>query len=175
MLYNITEVINMVKYTDAEKQLLKKVGKPNFRALSKDDFMSIFESSLEKFSPEVQKAIIEQFPNLANVQQTLSEDYTHTESSILDKDERSANRVYDMYQKQMDTYNKELEREDLTEEQRNAIFKKQEELLEKAAYVHKQGQEFNKEVLAGKRWVVGAIMVSGLTALGYVAKRKLRK
>ena len=54
-----------MKRTLTETQVLNKIGKPDFRHITKEDVVSLV-SMLPQMDVEVAKKVIEQFPEYAN-------------------------------------------------------------------------------------------------------------
>lgn len=57
-----------------EKQVLKKLGIPNFSHLSKDNFIK-FVSMLPNMENEVATKMLDQFPNFADTSREVMNDY----------------------------------------------------------------------------------------------------
>ena len=55
-----------MKYTLSEKKVLKKLGIPDFRHMTKDKVMS-FATMLPYMDPEVAKKALEQFPSFKDL------------------------------------------------------------------------------------------------------------
>ena len=69
-----------MKYTLSEKKVLKKLGIPDFRHMTKDKVMS-FATMLPYMDPEVAKKALEQFPSFKD----LAGDMVTQYKAIVDK------------------------------------------------------------------------------------------
>ncbi len=106
--------------TLTEQKVLKKLNIEDFRHLTKDKVISM-ATLLDKMDPEVAKKAIEQFPDFSNAMKDIFAEYRKTLDKALDSDEKSVASFYDTCDAIITTCQKELDKEELSFEERKYI------------------------------------------------------
>ena len=135
-----------MEYNALEKQTLDILGRTDFKAIKKDETVSI-TSMLSNMRPEVAKEAIKQFPELANLLKSSLSECKEMLSKIVESDDDSVQHVYGSADKAMDDatlgrtefmafaekvrddYSKCLDNENLTFEEKSEILKGEMEIL----------------------------------------------
>ena len=135
-----------MEYNALEKQTLDILGRTDFKAIKKDETISI-TSMLSNMRPEVAKEAIKQFPELANLLKSSLSECKEMLSKIVESDDDSVQHVYGSADKAMDDatlgrtefmafaekvrddYSKCLDNENLTLEEKSEILKGEMEIL----------------------------------------------
>ena len=135
-----------MEYNALEKQTLDILGRTDFKAIKKDETVSI-TSMLSNMRPEVAKEAIKQFPELANLLKSSLSECKEMLSKIVESDDDSVQHVYGSADKAMDDatlgrtefmafaekvrddYSKCLDNENLTLKEKSEILKGEMEIL----------------------------------------------
>lgn len=135
-----------MEYNALEKQTLDILGRTDFKAIKKDETVSI-TSMLSNMRPEVAQEAIKQFPELANLLKSSLSECKEMLSKIVESDDDSVQHVYGSADKAMDDatlgrtefmafaekvrddYSKCLDNENLTLEEKSEILKGEMEIL----------------------------------------------
>ena len=135
-----------MEYNALEKQTLDILGRTDFKAIKKDETVSI-TSMLSNMRPEVAKEAIKQFPELSNLLRSSLSECKEMLSKIVESDDDSVQHVYGSADKAMDDatlgrtefmafaekvrddYSKCLDNENLTLEEKSEILKGEMEIL----------------------------------------------
>lgn len=154
-----------MEYNALEKQTLDILGRTDFKAIKKDEIVSI-TSMLSNMRPEVAKEAIKQFPELANLLKSSLSEYKEMLSKIVESDDDSVQHVYgsaDMAmddatlgrtefmafaEKVRDDYSKCLDNEDLTPEEKSEILKGEMEILKMVDSKEKEVREQQERILS---------------------------
>lgn len=153
-----------MEYNEIEKQTLDLLGRTDFKAIKKNELLG-FTSMLNQMRPEVAKAALEQFPELAKLIQSSLVEYKGMLETVVKSDDSSVQQVYGAANKEMDDaakgraeffqlaekvradYSKCLDQEGLTPEQRKEILDREMEILEKADAKEKEIREQQDRVV----------------------------
>lgn len=125
-----------------EKQVLKKLGIPDFRHMTKDKVVR-FVSMLPYMDPEVAKKALEQFPAFADLARTIVTEYKVIVDTLIKDNASSQNSVYGSCNNILDSLRDELLRDDLTPEERDRI---EDKMIEVAKILSEKDSE-NKKFL----------------------------
>ena len=135
-----------MEYNALEKQTLDILGRTDFKAIKKDETVSI-TSMLSNMRPEVAKEAIKQFPELANLLKSSLSESKEMHSKNVESDDDTVQHVYGSADKAMDDatlgrtefmafaekvrddYSKCLDNENLTLEEKSEILKGEMEIL----------------------------------------------
>lgn len=143
----------------SEQKVLRKLDIVDFRHLTKDKVIKMV-SMLDKMDPEVAKKALEQFPEFASTTKEMLQDYKEYLDKGLESNNDSVSKVYDTYNAIIVALQKELEKEDLTFEQKKDIIEQMKEVADK---VDKKDSE-NKRFIAGMA-TLATIVLGGTVAV----------
>lgn len=128
-----------------EKQLLNKLGIDDFRHMTKEKFVS-FMSMIPEMDPEVAKAVISKFPAFANIAKETIENLKSSISKAFESNDSSMKGYNEASQTVLKTISKELDRNDLSDEQRDKNLNMISDTLDKAGKIHSENQTFLKQM-----------------------------
>ena len=143
--------------TLSEAQVLKKLDIVDFRHLTKEKVMSM-ATMLDKMDPEVAKKALEQFPEFAKTMRQILSEYKQSLDEGMKQNAEGVKTYYDTCDAIIASCQKELEKENLSFEERSFI-------LEQMVLVAKMKGDQNSE---DKRFIV-IMSVLGLAAIGVTA------
>lgn len=109
--------------TLTEAQVLKKLNITDFRHLTKDKVMTM-ATMLDKMDPEVAKKAIEQFPEFSSMMRQVFSDFKQTIDEGMKHNAESVQSYYETCDVIISACQKELDRENLTFEERCVILDK---------------------------------------------------
>lgn len=141
-----------------EKKVLKKLNIIDFKHLTKDKVITM-ASMLDKMDPEVAKKALEQFPEFANTAKDILSDYKETLDKGLEANDESIKKVYATYTAIIESLQKELEKENLTFDERKYIIEQMKEIADKVA----------KKDTENKRFILKLCKIGGVVVLGCLA------
>lgn len=144
----------------SEEKVLKKLDIVDFRHLTKDKVIKM-ASMLDKMDPEVAKKALEQFPEFANTTKEMLTEYKESLDEGLESNNKSVKAVYDTYNAVITSLQKELEKENLTFEQKKYIIEQMKDVAEK---VDKKDTE-NKRFIAGMATLAAIVVSSTVVVL----------
>lgn len=140
-----------------EQKVLKKLGIEDFRHLTKDKVVKM-ASMLDKMDPEVAKKAIEQFPNFSNTMKEILTEYKISLDKALESNDECVKSYYDSCDAIISACKKELEKDNLTFEQRR-------EIIDQMILVARMKGEKDSE----NKKFIATLAVAGLTAIGMTA------
>lgn len=145
----------------SEQKVLKALEIPDFRHLTKDKVVRM-ASMLDRMEPEVAKKAIEQFPNFSETAKTLVADYQEKVSTALENNEKNMLSYGDFCNRTLDILSNELNKEDLSFEDRKYII---DCILEISRRMGEKDSE-NKKFLLVMSAITGtvALAVTGILA-----------
>ena len=141
-----------------EEKVLKKLGIPDFRHLSKEKIIT-FASMLPNMDPEVAKKALEQFPNFASTSLSVMQDFKGTLAQALTDNSEDTKACYDMYNRVMDSLQQMLDKDELSFEEQQYILEQMKEVADNVGKKKTENQEF----------LLKAIGIAGAVAVGIVA------
>lgn len=144
----------------SEEKVLKKLDIVDFRHLTKDKVIKM-ASMLDKMDPEVAKKALEQFPEFANTTKEMLTEHKESLDEGLESNNKSVKAVYDTYNAVITSLQKELEKENLTFEQKKYIIEQMKDVAEK---VDKKDTE-NKRFIAGMATLAAIVVSSTVVVL----------
>ena len=109
-----------MKRTLSEKKVLKKLGIPDFRHMTKDKIVKL-ASMLPYMDPEVAKAAIHQFPEFKDMACNLVCQLKESIDKGMDNNNKSQDEFYLTCNDIISSLQKELEKENISEEERDRI------------------------------------------------------
>lgn len=141
-----------------EQKVLKKLGIPDFRHLTKDKVISMASKSMmDKMDPEVAKKIIEQFPNFSETMKDILHECRDWLDNALQSNEDSVKSVYGTCDNIINSLQGELENKNLSFEEKKYIFDKMIEVLKIKTDKDSENKRF-----------ITAMTVLGAVAVGFV-------
>jgi len=155
--------------TLSEKKVLKKLGIEDFRHLTKDKVM-VMASMLDKMEPEVAKKALEQFPEFSGTMREVFKEYKVSLDKGLEANDKSVISYYAACDAIISSCQKELERENLSFDEKQTIFDR---MVEVANMKGAKDTENKKFIATMCMLGVSALGITGtvlLTALGGNAK-----
>ncbi len=155
--------------TLSEKKVLKKLGIEDFRHLTKDKVM-VMASMLDKMEPEVAKKALEQFPEFSGTMREVFKEYKISLDKGLEANDKSVISYYAACDAIISSCQKELERENLSFDEKQTIFDR---MMEVANMKGAKDTENKKFIATMCMLGVSALGITGtvlLTALGGNAK-----
>ena len=150
-----------------EDKVLRKLGIPDFRHLTKDKVVS-FVSMLPYMDPDVAKHALEQFPAFAETSLAIVGCLKDSLATIVSGNAENMSEFNTRCQEALSALEAELKREDLTDEGRKLVIDGIMGIIE---MISKKDSE-NKEFLS--RLLHGAILVSAFTLACLAAALGLR-
>lgn len=93
-----------MEYSNEEKQFLSLMKRTDFKNLSKNEVLS-YASKLNELRPEVAAQVIEQFPELTKIIQSLFLEYKDFLGKIIESDDNSINHFYNTADKEIQQIN----------------------------------------------------------------------
>ena len=139
----------------SEKKVLKKLGIPDFRHLTKDNVITMI-SMIPQMDPQVAMKALEQFPDLAKTAVELGRGYMETIKEAIESENTSLKSVYDYLNAIVSFLENELQKENLTFEEKKYILDKIIEVAKLIREAHKDHQHL----------ILKALTAAGATALG---------
>lgn len=137
-----------------EQDVLKALGIPDFRHVTKDSIMS-FCGMLDRVDPEVAKAVIAQFPDFARNAREALLDYREMLKAIVESDTESESRYYDVCDEIIKSLAGMLEDEELSFEQKQDVI---EQMRDIEAHMCKKDSEHKRHSERLALIAAGAVM-----------------
>lgn len=149
----------------AEATLMKRLGIESWRNLSKDKFMT-FVSDLPNMDKEVALKVIAQFPNFKDLVletfKKVQEDATQARTFNW----RSQKKVHKAFEQYREILSRELEREDITSEDRFAILGLLKDAIDAEAAKDSENKKFQLIVTSMLTTAALALAGTALAAIG---------
>ena len=142
----------------SEANVLKKLDIEDFRHITKDKVIKM-ASMLDKMDPEVAKKALEQFPEFAGTTKEILADYKKTLDKGIESNNESLTKVYDTYNAIIASLQKELEKEDLSFEQKKYIIEQMKDIADKV----------DKKDTENRKFIALMASLASAAALGIVA------
>ena len=114
---------------------------------------------LDRMDPEVAKKALEQFPEFSNTSKEILLEYKDALDKGIDSNDKSVQAVYDTYNAIIESLQKELEKEDLSFEEKKYIIEQMKDVADKV----------DKKDTENKKWIAGMVAIAGTVFLGVVA------
>ena len=151
--------------TLTEQIVLKKLGIPDFRHMTKDKIVQ-FASVLPRMDPEVAKKALEQFPEFAKSATEIVSYYKDVVYKGLDENTASVNSFYAMCDAINDTLHEQLQDEHLTFEEKSVIIDKMIELAKMKAEKDTENKKFISAVIGKGSLGIGIAVGAVAAVLG---------
>ncbi|MBQ7230125.1 MAG: hypothetical protein IJX04_04435 [Oscillospiraceae bacterium] len=158
--------------TLAEQKVLKKLGIPDFRHMTKDKIVT-FATMLPKMDPEVAKKALEQFPEFTDAAKEIVSYYKEVIFKGFDVNSESVDSFYLTCDAIVETLKQQLQNERLTFEQKQIIIDKMIVLAQMKSEKDSENKKFILDTIKTVGGYVSAI--GGAIAAGYVVLMQLGK
>lgn len=150
--------------TLAEQKVLKKLGIPDFRHMTKDKIVT-FATMLPKMDPEVAKKALEQFPEFTDAAKEIVSYYKEMIFKGFEENSESVDSFYLTCDAIVETLKQQLQNEELTFEQKQTIIDKMIELAKMKSDKDTENKEFILDVVG--KVTTGIAFVVGLAAAAF--------
>ena len=154
-----------MKRTLSEQKVLKKLGIPDFRHMTKDKVVQ-FASLLPKMDPEVAKLAFEQFPEFAKTVTEMVAYYKDIVNKAFDENNASVNSFYAMCDSINATLSEQLKDDTLSFEEKTIIIDKMIELAQMKADKDSENKKFILDVIKTVALGLGVAVGAVAAALG---------
>ena len=151
--------------TLTEQQVLKKIGKPDFRHITKDDVVHL-ATMLPQMDIEVAKKVIEQFPEYGKNIVLLAQEYNEIAGTVRESNEKTVNRCIEICDRVIDDYQKKLDKENISEEDKKFYASQIIEVLHIMADLNKENQNFLLSFLRENKGLIITLVFALGAALG---------
>lgn len=142
----------------SEEKVLEKLGIKDFRQLTKAKVINL-ASMLDKMDPEVAKKALEQFPEFAKTSKEMLVEYKEILNKGIESNDKSIKSVYDTYSAIIESLQKELNKEDLSFDEKKYIIEQMKNIADKV----------DKKDTENKKWIAGLAAIAGTVVVGVVA------
>lgn len=151
--------------TLTEKKVLKKLGIPDFRHMTKDKIVA-FATMLPKMDPEVAKKALEQFPEFAKTATEIVSYYKELVEKGFDYNDVSVKSFYITCDSIIETLNEQLKDGNLSFQEKQIIIDKMIELAKMKADKDSENKQFISDVVGKVTLGVGVVIATVATVLG---------
>lgn len=155
--------IDMAKLMN-EKQVLKKLDIPDFRHITKDHVITL-TSMLDKVDPEVAKKALEQFPEFASLAKEMVVEQKRIIDKAFEENAKGVEAYYAACKQILDALEKQLDKDDLTSEERSEIIDNMLAVAENMSRKDAENKKFHLDAIkyfGGFAAVVGVVAVAVL-------------
>ena len=150
-----------MRYSLSEKKVLKKLGIPDFRHMTKEKIMS-FATMLPYMDPEVAKMALEQFPAFKDLAGEMVQQYKAIVDKAFEENRISQQAFYDACNSILESLKKELEDDDIDAQERDRI---EDKMIKVAVMIGEKDRENKGMILK----VLGGAGLLFITVLGIAA------
>lgn len=149
----------------SEEKVLKKLDIVDFRHLTKDKVIRM-SSLLDKMNPEVAKKALEQFPEFSSTMKELLNAYKDTLDKNVDANNNSTQSYYDLCNSIITSLQQELNKDNLTFEDKKYIFEKMFEIEKSVGSKDLENKKFLTAITSIGAVAVGVVAIALASALG---------
>lgn len=160
------------KKLTSEEAVKKALNITDFRHMTKDKVVTLI-SNLDRMDPEVAMKIIEQFPEVSKMALGMAKEQKEALKESMDANDKSSQAAYAVINSVIEVLSAELEKDNLTPEERLHIVDCLKELPLESKKIHKMNQDFLLKGLATMATVVGALVIGAVAVLGTNSKAEL--
>ncbi|MGR6973902.1 hypothetical protein ACU639_30620 [Streptomyces cynarae] len=153
-----------MKYKD-EDEIKRALGIDSWRNLSKDNMIR-FVAMMPDMSTEVALKIVEQFPTFKDFALNVVDAIKTSHESTLSANQQSEEHVHRAFQDLRDTIKNELDKGDLTWEQRKKLIDKMQETVREESQKDSENKRFLDGALKKVVMVGGAALALGVAFVG---------
>lgn len=147
-----------MKYKLSEQKVLKTLGIEDFRHLTKSKVIHL-ASMLDRMEPEVAKKALDQFPEFAKTSKEMLLEYKDTLDKGLKSNDDSVKKVYDSYSTIIESLQKELDKPNLSFEDKKYIIEQMKEVADK----------IDKKDTENKKWIAAMATIAGVAVISVVS------
>lgn len=151
--------------TLTEQKVLKKLGIPDFRHMTKDKIIQ-FATCLPKMDPEVAKKALEQFPEFAKSATEIVSYYKDVVEKSFDENNTSLFSFYASCDAIIDCLREQLKDGELSFEEKNIIIDKMIELAKMKADKDTENKKFIADIVGKVGLSIGAALLAVGAVLG---------
>ena len=152
-----------------EKQVLKKLDIPDFRHITKDKVITL-TSMLDRVDPEVARKALEQFPEFANLAREMVIEQKNVIEKAFEENAKGVEAYYAACKQILDGLRTQLEKDDLTHEERSEIIDNMLAVAENMSRKDSEDKKFHLDAIKFFGGFAAIIGVAALAALGGNAK-----
>lgn len=160
-----------------EKDLLKMLGIPSFRHMSKDKLVS-FVSALPDIDPEVAKKALEQFPDFASTMAEITAHYKDVIAKCLEGSDADTAICLEACEAINESIRHELDKDDLSFEERERLIDKQIRVVQMMREIDADGKRFRiniARIATVAFGVAAALLVTGLGGKTNITLPEIRR
>ena len=148
-----------------EDAVKKMLGIEDFRHLNKKSVVE-FISAIPQMEPEVALKALEQFPELTNMALGIAKEYKESVIAAFDANDESSKATIATINAVIEVLSKELEKEELSPEERLHVIDCLSKLAQETREVHKDNQKFLLNGLTILAATVGTVILGAVAVLG---------
>lgn len=148
-----------------EESLKRRLGLDSWRNLSKDKLIA-FVSDLPNMSKEVALGVVAQFPNFKELALNAFDKATSNTARVADANWNSQEKVHSAHAEYRAMLERELERDDLTAEDRLRILALVHQTVQEESAKDSEHKQFMEKIQKIGMSAAGLAVLAGLTALG---------
>lgn len=156
----------------SEEEVLKRLDIPDFRHLSKVKAIE-FISAIPQMDKDVAIKALEQFPELANTALGIAKETKESLLAAFDANDKSSQVTLACINTVIEVLSQELEKEELSSEEKLHIVDCLTKLAEESRKLHKDNQNFILKGLVAFASVAAAVVLGTVVALGANGKVEL--
>ncbi|MEW2304449.1 hypothetical protein AB0958_31585 [Streptomyces sp. NPDC006655] len=153
-----------MKYKD-EDEIKRALGIDSWRHLSKDKMVR-FVAMMPDMGTEVALKIVEQFPAFKEFAQNVVDAIKKSHESTLSANKESQEHVHRAYQDLRETLKRELDKDDLTWEQKRELIEKMQEAVREESQKDSENKNFLDGALKKVMLVGGVALALGVAFVG---------
>lgn len=153
----------------SETELKERLGIESWRNLSKDKFID-FVSELPNMSKEVAMKVVEQFPNFKELALGTFDQVQQQATEAVKANWKSQKKVHKAFEQYRGILSKELDRENLSPEDRFTVLRLLKEAIDTEALKDSEHKAFVLRALGMVAAAAAIVVAAGLTALGGKAR-----
>lgn len=154
-----------MKYNLTEQKVLKKLNIPDFRHMTKDK-ISKFMAMTPNMDPTVVKAAIEQFPNFKDFAVEMTDSLKELVEISFNANKESQKFFYDSCNKVLSTLEKDLEKENISEQERDNIRNKMMEVILCIGAKDSENKKFTYSIIRDAFLMLGLVTLGAVSVLG---------
>lgn len=149
----------------SEADVLNKLGATDFRSINKNQLIE-FVTSIPEMDKEVAMKCIEQFPEFKEQSTTIVKELYKQYDSVTDNHKAGRAKAMDAYQGILDDLSKELEKSEITPEEKQELISTMIDVADKIANLQRDSDFFLEKVLHWGSGVAMFVVAAGAAVLG---------